>query len=412
MPPPAIRSRLLSLIALCLVLISDFGAQSQRINPDLTAHEWGTFTSVAGSDGLAVKWSTLRGSADLPSFVDHLNGAQFKAGLRGRVRMETPVLYFYSPHETTVSVKVKFSKGVITEWYPQASHVDPDPRNFIEPDALFHSRRSGSIEWDSVTVSPNLGTSFPRGSQSGDDEANQYYAARETSAAPLVVKTHAGNELDKGQHEKAQQEKFLFYRGVSTSSPPISATVSPQGQVQIKNLSPEEIPNVILFERRGDKLGYRLGGALPSEMKLDPPELTATFESLGRDLQDVLTSQGLYPDEAHAMIETWRQSWFEEGSRLFYIVPGGFLRSILPLSISPAPAQTVRVFVGRMELVTPATTHAVQKILASHDLAGLEKYNRFLEPILEAMKAQNPAQAKQIEKDLDLTYRSPIIQQR
>jgi hypothetical protein len=65
-----------------------------------------------------------------------------------------------------------------------------------------------------------------------------------------------------------------------------------------------------------------------------------------------------------------------------------------------------------MELVTPATTHAVQKILASHDLAGLEKYNRFLEPILEAMKAQNPAQAKQIEKDLDLTYRSPIIQQR
>ena len=41
-------------------------------------------------------WSTLKGSADLPSFVEHLNGAQFKAGLRGTVRMETPVLYFYS----------------------------------------------------------------------------------------------------------------------------------------------------------------------------------------------------------------------------------------------------------------------------------------------------------------------------
>jgi hypothetical protein len=29
---------------------------------------------------------------------------------------------------------------------------------------------------------------------------------------------------------------------------------------------------------------------------------------MSRDLEDILTSQGLYPDEAHAMLETWRQS--------------------------------------------------------------------------------------------------------
>ena len=147
-------------------------------------------------------------------------------------------------------------------------------------------------------------------------------------------------------------------------------------------------------------------------MTLDPPELTATFDSLSRDLQDTLTRQGLYPDEARAMIETWRQSWFEEGSRLFYIVPGDFLNAILPLTINPVPAQTVRVFVGRLELVTPATTQAIGKILATHDLAGLQKYNRFLEPILEEMKAANPAQAGQIDRDLDLTYRSSIPQPR
>jgi hypothetical protein len=123
-----------------------------------------------------------------------------------------------------------------------------------------------------------------------------------------------------------------------------------------------------------------------------------------------LTSQGLYPDEAHAMIETWRQSWFEEGSRLFYIVPGDFLNTILPLTINPAPAQTVRVFVGRLELITPATTQAVEKILATHDAVGLQKYNRFLEPILTEMKAAKPAEAGQIDRDLDLTYRSPMVQ--
>jgi hypothetical protein len=419
MATTASRFRLISSIVLCIALCASFGTQNAQVNPDLTAHEWGTFTSIAGRDGLAMKWSSLRGSADLPSFVEHLNGAQFKAGLRGRVRMETPVLYFYSPHETTVSVNVRFSKGVITEWYPRASRVEPDPRNFIEPDALFQGSRSGSIAWDSVTVSPNLAAGFPHGNQPGDDEPNQYYAARETSAAPLLVKTRAGDlgqkdERGKGrqEQEKDQQEKFLFYRGVSTFSPPISATVTPEGKLRFTNLAQQEIPSVILFERRGDKLGYRLGGALQGEISLGPPELTATFESLSRDLQDILTSQGLYPDEARAMIETWRQSWFEEGSRLFYIVPSGFLNTILPLTIHPAPAQTVRVFVGRMELVTPATTQAVQKILTTHDVEGLQKYNRFLEPILEAMKSENPAQAKQIEKDLDLTYRTPMVQPR
>ncbi|MFZ0201956.1 MAG: hypothetical protein WB523_02155 [Candidatus Sulfotelmatobacter sp.] len=60
---------------------------------------------------------------------------------------------------------------------------------------------------------------------------------------------------------------------------------------------------------------------------------------MSRDFEDILTSQGLYPDEAQAMLEIWRQSWFEEGSRLFYIVPSRFLNTILPLTINPAPSQ-------------------------------------------------------------------------
>jgi hypothetical protein len=186
--------------------------------------------------------------------------------------------------------------------------------------------------------------------------------------------------------------------------------VTPEGNLRIKNLAQEEISSVILFERRGDKVGYRIGGGLQSEMSLDPPELTATFDSMGRDLQDILTAQGLYPDEAHAMIETWRQSWFEEGSRLFYVVPHDFLNAIVPLTINPAPAQTVRVFVGRLELVTPATAQAVERILTTDDIRGLQKYRRFLEPILEELKAENPARATQIEKDIELTYESPMIQ--
>ncbi|MFZ0957757.1 MAG: hypothetical protein WAN60_15535 [Candidatus Sulfotelmatobacter sp.] len=391
MPPTSIRSRLAVLVFLSLALSATSGAQN--INSDLTAHEWGTFTSIAGRDGRAAEWRPQTGSTDLPAFVEHLREANFKAGLRATVRMETPVLYFYSPRETTLSVKVSFAKGLITEWYPHASRVEP--AEVRAADVLYQRHGRGSIAWNSVTVSPNLTPSFPR-----ENQGAQYYAARETSAAPLLVKTSNGS----------QQEKFLFYRGVSTFPPPVSATVSPNGGLHITNLAPDEIPSVILFERRGDKLGYRLGGALPGEMSLDPPELTSTFESLNRDLEDILTNQGLYPDEARAMIATWRDSWFEEGSRLFYIVPTAFVNTILPLTINPAPSQTVRVFVGRLELVTPATTQAVEKILATHDVAALQKYNRFLEPILEQIKAANPAKAPQIEKDLELTYASAMPQ--
>jgi hypothetical protein len=406
MPVTAARSRVPSLVVLCVILSATFGAQVQpnnlELTPELTAHEWGTFTSIAGRDGQAVKWSTLNGSVELPRFVEHFAGPHGKDELLGTIRMETPVLYFYSPHETSVTVKVAFSKGVITEWYPHASRVEPDPKRFLDREALYYGQGSGRIAWNSVTVSPNMAgnmaASFPQDAGSPDDRENQYYAARETSAAPLVVHTSAGD----------QHEKFLFYRGVSAASVPITATVTSAGQVHVANPGAEEIPSVILFERRGDKMGYRLGGSVPGEVSLDPPELTATVDSMSRDIEDILTGQGLYPEEAHAMIETWRQSWFEEGSRLFYIVPGSFLNKNLRLTVNPTPAKTVRVFVGRLELITPATEQAVQKVLSTHDHAGLLEYRRFLEPILDEMKAANPAQAAQIDTDLDLTYQRPI----
>src|SRR5213593_2098041 len=35
----------------------------------LVVHEWGTFTSIAGKDGVALEWRPLNGSTDLPKFV-------------------------------------------------------------------------------------------------------------------------------------------------------------------------------------------------------------------------------------------------------------------------------------------------------------------------------------------------------
>lgn len=370
---PKLSGLILSvLLVACLAISSESPAKNVEPTYDrLTVHEWGTFTSIAGADGQAVEWSPLTGSTDLPGFVEHFRTPEFKLGLRGTVRMETPVLYFYDSREESVSVNVSFVKGLITEWYPRASLVGPsaNPADW----SMYQGQWDGSIAWDSVTVSPSLRAEFPR-----QEQESHYYAARITSATPLRVKTPAGE----------QHEKFLFYRGVSTFHVPVSAKLTASGQVQIENSAEEEIPNTILFERRGDRVGYRIGGLLAKEAVLDPPDLTGNVDDLGRDLVGMLVTQGLYLDEAQAMMNTWRDSWFEEGSRLIYVVPERFVNGILPLSIHPAPAQIARVFVGRLELVTPATEKAVEAAFASHDKAALKKYGRFLEPILQTMLAK------------------------
>src|ERR1700693_4128482 len=89
---------------------------------DLTVHEWGTFTSVAGENGSAIDWDALGCKNDLPKFVNDFGYRGFKWRLSGTVRMETPVMYFYSPRELDAQVKVAFPQGLITEWYPKAEY--------------------------------------------------------------------------------------------------------------------------------------------------------------------------------------------------------------------------------------------------------------------------------------------------
>lgn len=98
------------------------------------------------------------------------------------------------------------------------------------------------------------------------------------------------------------------------------------------------------------------------------------------------------------MVETWRDSWFEEGSRLIYIVPSRAIDAALPLQIEPVPSQTARVFVGRIELITPETTNAVEAAIAKGDGATIDRYERFLDSILQRISSENPLKASQIER--------------
>jgi hypothetical protein len=323
------------------------------IEAALTVHEWGTFTSIAGTDGSAVRWCTLDSPSDLPCFVarDRFNTKRSA----GTVRMETPVLYFYAQDNITVQVKVRFRQGFITEWFPPATVAvrNPGTPSF-----------EGTIAWKDVNVRPGLGIEFPveRGT-------SHYYTARQTDASPL--------------QSGSITERFLFYRGVGDFAPPISATIAGDGTVTVWSPQDQVIGDVILFENRGGAIASQVRHANSATLTLDLPAPDPESRDLKRDLVRILTDNGLYSREAEAMVDTWSDSWFEEGTRLFYIVPAPAVEAILPLRIDPVPSGITRVFVGRLELVTAATQQAVGQALATGDWPTLKKYGRFLQGIGE-----------------------------
>src|SRR5215813_1038009 len=118
-----------SRLAYLLVLLTAaaFTALPKSLDPvNVRVHEWGTFTSIAGEDGAPISWQPFGGPTDLPCFVNRFGVSKealsaTKEALSATVRMETPVLYFYSERETPANVKVSFPKGQITEWYPSAA---------------------------------------------------------------------------------------------------------------------------------------------------------------------------------------------------------------------------------------------------------------------------------------------------
>lgn len=353
--------------------------------PEVVAHEWGTFTTVAGEDGQAINWLPLGGPSDLPCFVEHFKNVLFKfvgnaeqegpidyatarSALVGTVRMETPVLYFYSPEDATVAVSVRFPRGLMTEWYPKAVVNQPN----VVSTVLDNPNVVGGIDWPAVQILPNRVGEYPQGSGQ-----SHYYAARGTDAAPLSV---AG-----------QFEKFLFYRGVASFPSLLSAALNNDGSVRITNLGQRPISNVIFFENRAGVMSYRLGGPLAGSATLAKPTASASLDNLRADLVTMLVKTGLYEKEARAMVETWRDSWFEEGTRVFYIVPPASVDEVLPLTITPSPAAIARAFVGRIEVITPDDLLRVQTALATGDDAALERQGRFLGPIADRLVARTSA---------------------
>jgi hypothetical protein len=410
-------------------------------------HEWGTFTTVSGSDGGLLAGLHVE-EEHLPAFVySHLgmNSGQFsnfswpgfpqinsparvnkqipvalddqkvlqsssmlmsKGMLMAQlenvtVKMETPVIFFYGDDTPKVNVKVGFNGGTISQWYPDRKSGDTpnkilkenhkisdqlknmvgdkemiliqNPINFGDSSKPYQ----GAIEWD-VEILP----------KSAADSVITYKP--EENPTWIYPRVPAANVVKVG----SEYENFLFYRGVGNFELPATFSVDSSETVSVSNKSKEAIPFAFAFENISGEFRYKTIGKIPAgevakvaeSEWIKPSTSGAQQVEVFLQMREGLMAQGLSSDEANGMIKTWWKSYFRKpGLRVFWIVPQTDLERILPLKADPAPANQVRVLVGRADIMRPKFE---QQMIADLGTKAFSIYqqDRFLTPYTNRLR--------------------------
>ena len=373
---------------------------------DLLVHEWGTFTTMQGSDGVTLE-GLQHEEEPLPDFVhaiDGFNALDVLAGLckgigrpvRGcTVKMETPVTYFYSPQSLLVHARVEFDHGMLTQWYPAVAEYGV--RGAAKDEQIdFAKVERGWLDWQIEVLAPKFGAD----ATPSVDAAAPWRAARTSEAN--CVRAHVAATEDHPAVDET--EGFLFYRGLGRFDLPIHVRTSPGSQLDIANTSTvasDALTHLFVLNVRDGRGAFsyvpRIApGAsvrVARPLAADAPAIDAMIAELQPKLEAALVDSGLFAPEAHAMVETWKRSYFKSpGLRVLYVVPQRITDLVLPLAISPKPRAQLRVLVGRLECISPEqerdTLQALSRFVDGDDETRsaawdhLSKLERFLEPNL------------------------------
>jgi hypothetical protein len=386
-----LRTVLVAIAAFSLPAMLKGGDNRRPSLPNrLVVHEWGTFTSFAGSDGVNLEFRPLV-TNDLPRFILTSRTTLTKPQTFALQRMETPVTYFYTDVPRVVNVRVDFPRGMLTEWYPAEKRYDSGQKTMDRAEGKAY------LDWGAVRLTPpeqfseirvrtQKGLVVPASLPPVAD-GDHYGRARETDSA--IVET-----VDASR--RSHFEKFLFYRGLGNFELPIKLTALGNDRFNVTNSAEDASGALLLVRIENNRVRFTRMAPISPRSAVDVvlPSTESTVDRLAEVTVRELTAAGLYQKEALAMVNTWRTSWIgENGTRLLYLVPGMQTEKLLPLSVDPAPDECVRILVGRLETLTPEDCRRLVHALAGNTSgetptaeaikAELTTLGRFAEPAIQ-----------------------------
>jgi hypothetical protein len=372
-------------------------------------HEWGTFTSMVGQQGIALEGLHHEEEA-LPRFVHDLarieeferTGEKLPAS-RVTQKMETPVIYFYGDEPMRVQVSVWFQNGLLTQFFPLPDTVRPTVAELQQQRIDMSKVDGGGLAWD-LDLVPR---SRPAPRELPAVAADEPWALARATGASWVR-----TRQDEGSPATPEAEHYVFYRGLGRWQPAMALQAPGQGRVLLRNDMPQPVPFVAVLElgERGGRFATSGALAAAAERRVElgaaawNPDRVQVSRRLGAEVLRALVQAGLYLDEARAMVATWSRSWFQkDGARVIYLLPREQVDAVLPLAFEPKPQELVRVLVGRLEFITPEAGARVERALldrssgdparsaaAERVLRGLD---RFREPHLRNVAEHGSAAA-------------------
>jgi hypothetical protein len=370
----------------------------------LVVHEWGTLLAMSGSDGISLDGMYHEEHA-LPSFVHARSKDQLRLPM-SRSKMETPVIYFYTPQVRRVEVEVGYPTGLWTQWYPQASTVRPGIVQAGSPPQT----RDGNISWSVTVRPPDQKHNDPPAT---DSDALWNYA-RDVDAAYVTT--------DKTPQTPDEWERFIFYRGLGEAPMPMQVRFG-SGRLTASTSEADGVRHLFILRVENGRGAYAYAPSLTANAVLDR-QVPAMSESrpldefvtqVSDDVARRLVESGLYAKEARAMVNTWASSYFKtDGVRLLFVLPQSWTDRFIPMRITPQPQQLVRVMVGRMELLDEAREQRAEdaiRELSSSDpdararaFETLRTEGRYVEPIVRrTLRTSTDEQVRTLSRRLLLT---------
>src|SRR5438552_1088136 len=337
----------------------------------LIVHEWGTFTSLQDETGRTIG-GINSDDEPVPKFVHDLNRLLilrpdelppvcYQGAPRCHpdvtMRLETPVIYFHLPDDAAkplaVDVKVAWRGGWLTQFYPDAQADAPGAFGALD------DKTAGRLTWRNLAVG---------GDASGPTTTEHVWTApRAVNATPVTT-------------PDGESEKYLFYRGVGHLNAPLRVArvndrLQLHSQLESAAAGPLKIQKLWLAQFRSNgTCAFRsldpatLSGDSEKVLCSTPATFAerefgaANLAQLRSRMRQALVDDGLFADEADALLNTWELSYFKSaGLRLFFLLPCEWTDQHLPLELS-VPAKVSRVMVGRIELVTPEHRHLLREI--------------------------------------------------
>jgi len=236
--------------------------------------------------------------------------------------------------------------------------------------------------------------------------------ARLPRASPFTVSGTTLQLSAPWSSTRPETERFIYYDGLLPAPDHLQCIKVTDDSVTVKNTAKFPIGPLFFVDRRAERSKRDAAWAVRQEPIPPGAEVAIPLQAFqGGVPADIMTAvrqglldAGLFAEEANAILKIWHKRFFEaSGLSAMHLLPEAEYNRMLPLTITPKPAKTVRVGIAYHPHIEqqPELAARATKLIADLDSAefpvreaatqALEKIGPWAVPFIEKALKTDPS---------------------